>query len=536
MRPRNRRHAELDPAVFYAQNATGSNLDDDTHLESDGMGKRPVGCMGRNRSNRNLKRILTVLATGFFLAVAAHAQAPGAQLPNAPAATIVYSTPSPTDSTSPGSAAENAAAPAGDVSLYTIIDLALRNSKTVQIAEAEQLHARGTWNETRNAYIPNFSIGSGLGYSYGFPIGGPYIFNVGSNSLLFSFSQHDYIRSTSAALKAATLSVKNARQQVILDASLKYIELDNTLKQIAALNDAVAHTDTMVTIVEDRLHAGLESERSLTQAQLTRARIQLRAIQMEDHADELRRYLASMTGLDADAIIPAASTVPPLPDLDFHSLMRDEENSPVVQAALATAESRKFNAMGDKNQNYRPTVGMAFQYQLFSTFNGYQQYYKSFQQSNIAIGIQAVFPLFDPIRRDKALESKAEAVRAQRQAELTRIQNDEGNFALWHSLRELEAQEQVADLQQQLARETLASIVTQINQGAANGQPVPPQQADQYRVEERTRYVDMRDAQFNVTRTKLDLLNAVGGLEDWAKQSTQPTASSTTVQSSSPSH
>jgi hypothetical protein len=60
-----------------------------------------------------------------------------------------------------------------------------------------------------------------------------------------------------------------------------------------------------------------------------------------------------------------------------------------------------------------------------------------------------------------------------------------------------------------------------MNQGGTNGQPVTPQQADQYRVEERTRFVGLQDAQFNVTRVKLDLLSATGDLEDWAKQSPQ---------------
>jgi hypothetical protein len=61
-----------------------------------------------------------------------------------------------------------------------------------------------------------------------------------------------------------------------------------------------------------------------------------------------------------------------------------------------------------------------------------------------------------------------------------------------------------------------------MNQGGNNGQPIPPQQADQYRVEERTRYVDLEDARFNVTRVKLDLMSAVGDLEDWAKETMQP--------------
>jgi len=494
-----------------------------------------------------LKRILTVLATGFFLAAATHAQTPDAPLPNAPVATAVYSTPSPADSTSrmvawntSGSATENAAATPtptpGEVSLYTVVDLALRNSKTVRMAEADQQQTLAAWMQTRDIYIPNFSVGSGLGYSYGFPLGNPTLFNVQSQFMLFSYSQRDYIRSAHAAAKAATLSLKDVRRQVILDAAVNYVELSKTLDEIQALRQALAYTDTLVGVVEDRLNAGLENKMTLTQAQLTRAQIQLRKIRLEDHADELRQHLSGLTGLDANGITPSPSSVPALPDLDFQGLVSKENESPAVQAAIATADARMYNAWGDEKQNNRPSVMGVFQYSRFSSFNGYQNYYLAFEANNIALGVQATWPLFDRTLKDKAQESAAIASHERQRAELAKIQNDEGNLALWHSLRELEAQEQVADLQQQLARDTLASIVTRMNQGAANGQPVPPQQADQYRVEERTRFVGLEDAQFDVTRVKLDLLSAVGGLEDWAKQSAQPAAGSAEVESSSSSH
>ncbi|MEO6965345.1 MAG: TolC family protein, partial [Acidobacteriaceae bacterium] len=190
-------------------------------------------------------------------------------------------------------------------------------------------------------------------------------------------------------------------------------------------------------------------------------------------------------------------------------------------------DAKMFSAWGDKKANNRPVVLGAFQYNRFASFNGYQNYYLAFQKNNIAVGFQATWPLFDRATQDAAKVSAAIAKHDREQAELAKIQNDEGNRALWHSLRELEAQEQVADLRQQLAQDTLTSVVTRMNQGptSASGTPTPPQEAVQDRIEERTRYVSLRDAQFNVTRVKLDLLSAVGGLEDWAKESPQPQTS-----------
>jgi outer membrane protein TolC len=398
----------------------------------------------------------------------------------------------------------------------------------VRVAEANQQRTRAIWLETRDIYIPSVSVGSGLGYSYGFPLGNPTLFNVQSQFLAFSFSQRDYIRSAHSAVKAATLSLKDQRRQVILDASVSYIELSKTLAEIQALEQAAADADKLASVVQDRLEAGLESKMDLTQAKLTRAQIQLQKIHLEDHADELRQHLSGLTGLDANAITPTASSVPPLPDLDFQGLMSKEDEAPAVQAAFATAEARMYDAKGDKRAQNRPIVLGEFQYARFAGFNGYGQYYNHFVPNNVGIGINATWPIFDRMKRDKAQESAAIAQHDRQQAELAKIQNDEGNLALWHSLRELEAQEQVADLQQQLAQDTLTATVTQMNQGGTNGQPVTPQQADQYRVEERTRFVGLQDAQFNVTKVKLDLLSATGDLEDWAKETPESPSNAAT--------
>ena len=497
-----------------------------------------------------MKQILAVLASAIFLTLAGYAQRADAPLPNAPRPSVALSN-SSTPSYLPkageslamtrperhsSDSAEIDASIVGDVSLYTVVDLALRNSRSVRMAEAEQQRARAAWMQTRDIYIPNFSVGSGLGYSYGFPLGNPTLFNVQSQFLAFSFSQRDYIRSAHAATKAATLSLKDARRQVILDASTNYIELNKTLDKIHALQQATTDADKLVSVVQDRLHAGLESKMNLTQAKLTRAQIQLQLIQMEDHADELRQHLSGLTGLDPNVITPAASSVPPLPDLDFQGLLSKESTAPAVQAAFAAADARMYNAWGDQKARNRPTVIGVFQYSRFSSFNGYQNYYLAFQANNIAVGIQATWPLFDRTLKDKAQQSAAIAKHDRQQAQLAKIQSSENNLALVHSLRELEAQEQVADLQQQLAQDTLTATVTQMNQGGTNGQPVTPQQADQYRVEERTRYVGLQDAQFNVTRVKLNLLSAMGDLEDWAKESAQPQGDASTINPPALSH
>ena len=50
--------------------------------------------------------------------------------------------------------------------------------------------------------------------------------NATMQSLVFSYSQRQYVKAARAGIEAASLSLKDAREQVALDASTAYIELD----------------------------------------------------------------------------------------------------------------------------------------------------------------------------------------------------------------------------------------------------------------------------------------------------------------------
>jgi len=77
-------------------------------------------------------------------------------------------------------AAALAAAPAlAQVSLATVVDLAQHNSSAVKLAEADLQKAQAALAQTEDAYIPNFVIGSMVGYSHGFPTGQPSVGNAG---------------------------------------------------------------------------------------------------------------------------------------------------------------------------------------------------------------------------------------------------------------------------------------------------------------------------------------------------------------------
>jgi outer membrane protein TolC len=407
------------------------------------------------------------------------------------------------------------------VSLYTVVDLALRNSTSVRMAQADVMRAAAGLTESKDVYIPNFTLGSSLGYSYGFPLGEPSVFKVSSQSLLFTFSQPDYIRSARAALRSAEFSLKDVRGQVVLDASLDYIQLDKAQQTIAALDQEKEYVNKLVSIEEDRVLAGVESRVELTRAKLTAAQIDLKRIHLQNDAELIRQQLAHLTGLSADSFITSSGSIPPAPS----NLVLPEGGQSItvqnagVQAAQANAKSKMYISFGDSRQTLRPQLAFGMDYSLFAKFNNYDQFYQHFQYNNFDIGIQIMVPLFDASLKAKERRSAADAARANAQADQTRDTVNEQVFQLQKSLTELAAQQRVTQLQAELAQEQLDAITTQLNNGSgsATAPVLTPKDEQQARIQERQRYEDVLDANYAVMRAELSLMRSTGSIEDWAK-------------------
>ena len=405
------------------------------------------------------------------------------------------------------------------VSLYTVIDLALRNSSSVHMAQADVMRAAAGLTEAKDAYIPNLNLGSTLGYSYGFPLGEPSVFKVTSSSLLFTFSQPDYIRSARAALQSAEFNLKDSREQVVLDASLDYIQLDKSQQTLAALDQEEQAANKLVSIEEDRVLAGVENRIELTKAKLTAARIDLKRIHLKNDADMLRQQLAHLTGLPPTSFVTNSQSIPSAPQTLPESQQPTRMDAPSVQAAQANAKSKMYVAFGDSRQIFRPQLGVAGDYSLFAKFNNYDQYFRAFQYNNFGIGVQINVPLFDAGIKAKERISAADAAHAFAQADQTRNIVDEQISQLRKSMSELSAQQRVTQLQAELAQEQLDAIATQLNSG--NGSPnaplLTPKDEQEARIQERQRYEDVLDANYAVLRAQLNLLRSTGSIEDWAK-------------------
>lgn len=414
---------------------------------------------------------------------------------------------------------------AAQISLASSVNLALQNSTQVKIATADVQKAIAGLAEAKDVYYPNLLLGSSVGYTYGFPIGQPSVVNVSSQSLVYSFSQGDYIRASRAALKSAQLNLKDNRAQVTLDCALAYIQLATDVLELAELNNEKNDAEKLVSIERNRLQGGVDSRIDETKAEITSTQVDINRFRLEDDAADQRRKLSHLTGLPAASFIPDAKSIPQLPDFTSDDTLADQAiaSNAGIQSAYANAKSKMALYSGDEKQNYRPQFEFGLQYGRYAEFNNYAEYYLRFQHNNFDVGVEINFPIFDAGKRAKARESAADAARATAEADQARNQTTEQVETLRHSLKELRAQQRIMQLQSRLAEEQVETVEAELQNGTGspNAAPVTPKEMQLASIELEQRRTDLLNANLSVMRAQLTLLRSIGGIEDWANSTTK---------------
>jgi outer membrane protein TolC len=368
-------------------------------------------------------------------------------------------------------------------------------------------------------------LGSSLGYSYGFPVGQPSVYNIGSQSLIYSFSQPDYIRAARAGLQSAQLNLKDDEEQVALDTALAYVQLDTDLRLLAALEEEKSYSEKLVGIEQERLQAGVDGRMELTRAELTSAQVEAKRMHLEDEVAQLRQKLSHLTGLPATNFMPDTKSIPADPTFEAGDADKGRiDGNDAVAAAEANARSKTMLSFGDAKQNYRPVFAFGGEYNRYAKFNNYAEYYLRFQHNNFDAGVQITIPLFDASKRAKARESAADAVRATAEADQARNQVSEQVLTLRHSIEEMKVQRRIAQLKSELASEQLATVQSEMKNGSGspNAAPLTPKDEQLAHIEERERYQDALDAGFQLTRTELSLMRSLGEIQDWTHSTLVP--------------
>jgi len=398
--------------------------------------------------------------------------------------------------------------------LKRAVELALSHSTTSAIAAADEQRVFAAYRELRNNYIPQGTIGSGLGKSWGFPLSlegaAPSLVNFNASSALYSPSLREAIRAARVDTQATAAQSKDQRNQVIQDTVLSYASLSRWEQRIGRLQDEQAAAMKLEEAMAERVKEGVDSPVERTKARLAAARLHLRLTEAQGSADVLREHLARLTGLQAASIETVSDSLPPFPALpleeDLHSKV---DSNPAVESAVQHARAQYLRAKAE-HRAFWPTFDFATQYARLTTYNNYDLFFKTFEPNNATIGVVIRFPFLNFSQKERAKGADADASKAKKQAEAAKNQASEETLKLQRTVRQLEAAQEVAQLEYEVAESSLDALQTRVDAGTA-----PLRDLGDARTQANERFLALQDTKYDLQQARVSLMRSTGELENW---------------------
>jgi outer membrane protein TolC len=399
------------------------------------------------------------------------------------------------------------------LTLKRAIELALQNSKEIQVAKIQASVADHAAQITRAQFMPNLYAGSGAGYTYGIPEtpGGraPSIFNVSYTEQVFNEPLRGQAKETQEQAKAQRILLEDAKNGVITRTAMAYLELGKVRHSLELLRKEQESAEKILQVTQERQGEGYELPVEVTKAQLTKAQVIQRVLQLEGREDELEVFLRYQLGFsDAQAIEVTPEELPGEAEQAGDNLVAlAMTHNAGLQLAESDVRGKEFRLKGER-RGYFPTLELVSVYSVLAKFNNYSQFFTTFQRNNFNAGIDMHIPIFSAkIKADIGLaQINLEAAKVNLTNKKTELTADVRQKT--RRVRERDAAKEVARLELQLAQQNVAVFQSQFAEGKLNLREV-----ERARLEENEKWMAYLDANFQKQQAQLELLKTAGQLD-----------------------
>ena len=399
------------------------------------------------------------------------------------------------------------------LTLKRAIELALQNSKEIQVAKIQASVADHAAQITKAQFMPNLYAGSGAGYTYGIPEtpGGraPSIFNVTYTEQIFNEPLRGQAKETQEQSKAQKILLEDAKNSVITRTAMAYLELGKVRHSLDLLRKEQESAEKILQVTQERQGEGYELPVEVTKAQLTRAQVIQRILQLEAREDDLEVFLRYQLGLaETQAIEVTPEELPGEAELAGDNLVAMAmTHNAGLQLAESDVRAKEFRLKGER-RGYLPTLELVSIYSVLANFNNYSQFFNHFQRNNFNAGVDVRVPIF-------SAQTKAAIGLAQINLEAAKVNLTNKRTELsadvrqkTRRVRERDAAKEVARLELQLSQQNVAVFQSQFAEGKLNLREV-----EKARLEENEKWMAYLDANFQKQQSQLELLKTAGQLD-----------------------
>jgi outer membrane protein len=399
------------------------------------------------------------------------------------------------------------------LTLKRAIELALQNSKDIQLAKIQARVADHAAQITKAQFMPNLYAGSGAGYTYGIPEtpGGraPSVFNVSYTEQVFNEPLRGQAKEMQEQSSSQKIVLQDARNDVITRTAMSYLELGKVQHSLELLRKERESTEKILQVTQERQGEGFELPVEVTRAQLTKAQVTQRVLQLEGREDELEVFLRYQLGLgDAQEIQVTPEELPGEAEQAGDNLVAMAlTNNTGLQLAQSDVRAKEFRLKGEKRGHW-PTLELVSVYSVLAKYNNYQQFFNTFQRNNFNAGVNIQVPIFSA--RVKAAVGLAEvnldaarAVLGNKKSEVSAEVRQKTR-----RVREMDAAKEVARLELQLAQQNVSVLQAQFGEGKLN-----LREMEKARLNENEKWMVYLDTNFRKQQAQLELLKTAGQLD-----------------------
>jgi outer membrane protein TolC len=401
------------------------------------------------------------------------------------------------------------------LTLKSAIDMALRNSKDIQIAKLQASVADHATQLSKSQFLPNLYAGSGAGFTYGIPEtpGGraPSLFDVTYTQQVYNEPLKGQGKELEEQARSQKIVLEDVRNTVILRTAMAYLELAKVRHSLELLRTEQESAEKILQVTQERQVEGYELPMEVTRAQLTRAQVTQRILQLEGREDELEVFLRGQLSLgEEQAIEVTPEELPGEAEQEGANLVAMAmENNTSLLLAQSDVRAKEFRLKGEKRGNL-PTLEFVGIYSVLASFNNYKKFFNpnSFQVNNLNVGVQVQVPLFSAKTKESIglAQINLETAKANLSSKKTQVSAEVRQRT--RHLRERDAAKEVARLELQLAQQSIAVLQQQFTEGKVNLREV-----ERARLDENEKWMAFLDANFQRQQAQLDLLKTAGQLD-----------------------
>jgi len=391
--------------------------------------------------------------------------------------------------------------------------MALRNSRDIQVAKLQASLAEHASMVSKAEFLPNLYAGSGAGYTYGIPEtpGGraPSVFSVTYTEQVFNEPLKGQGKELEEQARSQKIVLQDVKSSVIARTAMAYLELAKVRHSLELLRGEQESAGKILQVTQERKGEGYELPVEVTKAELTKAQVMQRILQLEGRDDELETFLRGQLGLgDEQAIEVTPEELPGEAEQEGANLVAMAmQNNAGLLLAESDVRAKEFRLKGEK-KGYLPTLELVSTYSRLAKFNNYLDYFKKFQPNNFNAGVQIQVPLFSARTKESIGLAQINLQTAQATLASKKTQVGAEVRQKTRLLRERDAAKEVARLELQLAQQNIAVLQQQFGEGKVNLRDV-----ERARLDENDKWMGYLDANFLRQQAQLDLLRTAGELE-----------------------